>query len=67
MLSGAMMFDFLGWKEAAKLIEEGIAKTIQQKRVTYDLERLMSGGTKLGTAAFAGAIIENMVGLAAVR
>ena len=67
MLSGAMMVDFLGWKEAAKLIEEGIAKTIQQKRVTYDLERLMSGGTKLGTAAFAGAIIENMVGLAAVR
>jgi len=67
MLSGAMMFEFLGWKEAAKLIEDGIAKTIQQKRVTYDLERLMTGGTKLGTSAFAGAIIENMVGLAAGR
>ena len=37
MLSGVMMFDFLGWKEAAQLIEEGIARTIQQKRVTYDL------------------------------
>ena len=61
MLSGAMMFEFMGWKEAAKLIEDGIAKTIQQKRVTYDLERLMTGGTKLGTSAFAGAIIENMV------
>jgi isocitrate dehydrogenase len=60
MLSGAMMFEFLGWKEAAKLIEDGIAHTIQQKRVTYDLERLMSGATKLGTAAFASAIIENM-------
>ncbi|HEY8714892.1 MAG TPA: NADP-dependent isocitrate dehydrogenase [Candidatus Acidoferrum sp.] len=60
MLSGAMMFDFLGWSEAAKLIEDGIAKTIQQKRVTYDLERLMPGATKLGTAAFASAIIENM-------
>jgi isocitrate dehydrogenase len=60
MLSGAMMFEFLGWTEAAQLIEEGIAKTIQQKRVTYDLERLMTGGTKLGTSAFAGAIIENM-------
>jgi isocitrate dehydrogenase len=60
MLSGAMMFDFLGWREAAKLIEEGIAKTIQQKRVTYDLERLMPGATKVGTAAFATAIIENM-------
>jgi isocitrate dehydrogenase len=60
MLSGAMMFEFLGWNEAGKLIENGIAKTIQQKRVTYDLERLMSGGTKLGTSAFASAIIENM-------
>ena len=67
MLSGAMMFEFLGWKEAAKLIEDGIAKTIQQKRVTYDLERLMTGGTKLGTSAFASAIIENMVGVAAGR
>ncbi|MBZ5540608.1 MAG: NADP-dependent isocitrate dehydrogenase [Acidobacteriia bacterium] len=60
MLSGGMMFEFLGWKEAAKLIENGIAKTIRQKRVTYDLERLMSGATKLGTSAFASAIIENM-------
>ena len=60
MLSGAMMFEFLGWNEAAKLIEDGIAKTIQQKRVTYDLERLMPGATKVGTAAFASAIIENM-------
>jgi isocitrate dehydrogenase len=60
MLSGAMMFEFLDWKEAAKLIEDGIARTIQQKRVTYDLERLMTGATKLGTSAFASAIIENM-------
>src|SRR5579863_5342181 len=60
MLSGAMMFEFLGWNEAAKLIEAGIAKTIQQKRVTYDLERQMPGATKVGTAAFATAIIENM-------
>ena len=60
MLSGAMMFAFLGWGEAAKLIEDGIAKTIQQKRVTYDLERLMPGATKVGTAAFADAIIQNM-------
>jgi isocitrate dehydrogenase len=60
MLSGVMMFDFLGWKEAAKLIEEGIAHTIQQKRVTYDLERLMPGAKKLKTSEFAGAIIENM-------
>jgi isocitrate dehydrogenase len=60
MLSGAMMFEHLGWKEAAALIEEGIARTIQQKRVTYDLERLMEGATKLRTSEFASAIIENM-------
>jgi isocitrate dehydrogenase len=60
MLSGVMMFDFMGWKEAAKLIEDGIATTIQQKKVTYDLERLMPGATKLKTSEFASAIIENM-------
>jgi isocitrate dehydrogenase len=60
MLSGAMMFDFMGWKEAAALIENGIARTIQQKRVTYDLERLLPGATKLKTSEFAAAIIENM-------
>jgi len=61
------MFEFLGWKEGATLIEDGIARTIQQKRVTYDLERLMPGATKVGTAAFASAIIENMKGVAAAR
>jgi isocitrate dehydrogenase len=67
MLSGAMMFEFMGWKEAARLIEDGIARTIQQKRVTYDLERLMPGATKVGTSAFAAAIIENMQGAAMAR
>lgn len=60
MLSGSMMFEFLGWKEAAQLVENGIARTIQQKKVTYDLERLMEGATKLKTSEFATAIIENM-------
>src|SRR6266851_3269274 len=67
MLSGAMMFEFLGWSEAAQLIEDGIARTIQQKRVTYDLERLMTGATKVGTSAFASAIIENMAAQAVAR
>ena len=53
MLSGAMMFEFMGWKEVARLIEDGIARTIQQKRVTYDLERLMPGATKLKTSEYA--------------
>jgi len=60
MLSGSMMFDFMGWAEVGEMIEEGIRRTVQQKRVTYDLERLMTGATKLGTADFANAIIENM-------
>jgi isocitrate dehydrogenase len=67
MLSGAMMFDFLGWKEAAALIEDSIASTIQQKRVTYDLERMMQGATKLKTSEFASAIMENMAAVAAVQ
>ncbi len=67
MLSGAMMFEFLGWGEAAQLIEDGIARTIQQKRVTYDLERLMPGATKVGTSVFASAIIENMAAHAVAR
>jgi isocitrate dehydrogenase len=61
------MFEFMGWPEVTKLIEDGIAKTIQQKRVTYDLERLMPGATKLGTSAFATAIIENMQAQTAVK
>jgi isocitrate dehydrogenase len=60
MLSGAMMFEFMGWKEVAVLIEKAIERTIGQKRVTYDLERLMEGATKLRTSEFASAIIENM-------
>jgi len=62
-----MMFQFLGWNEAAKLIEDGIARTIQQKKVTYDLERMMPGAAKVGTSAFATAIIENMKGVAVGR
>jgi len=60
ILSGVMMFETLGWDEAARLIENGMSRTIQQKRVTYDLERLMEGAKKLKTSEFATAIIENM-------
>jgi isocitrate dehydrogenase len=64
MLSGAMMFEFIGWNEAAALVESGIELTIQQKRVTYDLERMMPGATKLRTSEFASAIIDNMAATA---
>jgi isocitrate dehydrogenase len=66
MFSGVMMFDFIGWKNVARLIDHGIAQTIQQRRVTYDLERLMEGATKVGTAEFADSIIQNMLAPAAV-
>ena len=60
MLSGVMMFDFLGWSEAARLIEESLEKTIGQKFVTYDFERQMQGATKAKTSEFATRMIENM-------
>jgi isocitrate dehydrogenase len=71
--SGALMFEFMGWPEVGDLIEKSLAATLAQRRVTYDLERLMvmegAGRVeKLGTSAFAGAIVENMekVGAAVV-
>lgn len=60
ILSGVMMFEYMGWNEAAELIIEGIVKTIGQKRVTYDLERLMEGATRVKTSEFGDAIIGNM-------
>jgi isocitrate dehydrogenase len=60
ILSGVMLFDFLGWKEAARLIESSMEKTIQQKYVTYDFERQMQGATKARTSEFATRMIENM-------
>jgi isocitrate dehydrogenase len=60
ILSGCMMLEYLGWKEAADLIYKAIADTIKQKRVTYDLHRLMDGATKLKTSEYGSAIIENM-------
>lgn len=60
MLSGVMMFEHMGWQEVADLIVNGIVKTIDQKRVTYDLERQMEGATKVKTSEFATAIIENL-------
>jgi len=60
MLSGVMMFEHLGWQEVADMIINAIVKTIEQKKVTYDLERQMEGATKVKTSEFATAIIENM-------
>ena len=60
ILSGVMMLEYLGWKEAAQLIETALGKTILQKTVTYDLARGMEGATELKTSQFGAAIIANM-------
>ena len=60
ILSGEMMFRFMGWTEAADLIVSALEKTIQQKRVTYDLERQMQGATLLKCSEFGQAIADNM-------
>ncbi len=60
ILSGVMMLEYMGWNEAADLIVRGLAETIQQKRVTYDLERQMKGATLVKCSEFGAAIAENM-------
>jgi isocitrate dehydrogenase len=60
ILSGVMLFRHLGWDAAADLIEGAIERTIQQKKVTYDLARQMQGATELKTSQFGDAIIGNM-------
>jgi isocitrate dehydrogenase len=60
ILSGVMMLEYLGWKDAGKAIISAVEKTIAQKKVTYDFERQMPGAVKLKTSEFASAIIENM-------
>jgi isocitrate dehydrogenase len=59
ILSGAMMFEYFGWFEAAEMIHNGLEKSIQGKRVTYDFERLMEGATTLKCSEFGDEIIKN--------
>lgn len=60
ILSGALMFEYMGWNEAAELIYKTMEKTIAEKTVTYDFHRLMDGATKLKTSEFGTALIKNM-------
>ena len=60
ILSGVMMFDYMGWKEIPGIILDAFGKTIMQKKVTYDLARQMEGASELKTSEFASAIINNM-------
>ena len=60
ILSGVMMFNYMGWKKVGKVIEKGLKGAIKQKRVTYDFERLMKGATLLKCSEFGDEIIKNM-------
>ncbi len=60
ILSGEMMFRYMGWTEAADLIIKGISGAITAKTVTYDFERLMDDATLLKCSEFGGAIVEHM-------
>ncbi len=60
ILSGMLMLDYLGWKEASALIDKGIAGALARKQVTYDFARLMDGAEKVSTSRFADCIIDHM-------
>jgi isocitrate dehydrogenase len=60
ILSGEMMFRYLGWPEAADLIISGLEKSIAAKTVTYDLARLIAGSTEVSCSKFGDAIISHM-------
>ncbi|MDP6909328.1 MAG: isocitrate/isopropylmalate family dehydrogenase, partial [Flavobacteriales bacterium] len=60
ILSGAMMFEYLGWTEVAQLIEQAVEKAIASKRVTFDFHRLMEDATLLSCSEFGDEIIANM-------
>jgi isocitrate dehydrogenase len=60
ILSGVMMLKWLGWREAGQAVEAALARTIEQKRVTYDLERQMAGAKLLKTSEFGEAMVENL-------
>ena len=62
ILSGAMMFEYLGWDPVSGVIKEALGETIKQKTVTYDLERQMEGAKLLKSSEFGKAIIANMDG-----
>lgn len=64
ILSGALMLDYLNWREASELLFEAVQKTILQKKVTYDLARQIDGATELKCSEFARAVIENIDELA---
>jgi isocitrate dehydrogenase len=60
ILSGMLMLDYLGWGEAAKLIDKGVTGALQAKEVTYDFARQMEGATEVSCSKFGDSIIHHM-------
>ena len=60
ILSAVMMLEYMMWKEAAETIVRAVAATMKQKKVTYDLARMMEGAHELSTSGFAEAVVANM-------
>jgi isocitrate dehydrogenase len=60
ILSGVIMFEYLGWQDAADLARDAVEETIASKQVTYDLHRQIEGGEKLATSEFADAVIDTI-------
>jgi len=60
LLSGALLFDYIGWHKVAHLIEDALRATFRKKTVTYDLARLMEGATEVSCSLFAELVCENM-------
>jgi isocitrate dehydrogenase len=61
ILSGALMFDYMGWEEVAESIYSALERTILSKKITYDFHRLMENATLLRTSEFGDAIISNII------
>ncbi|WP_159898988.1 isocitrate dehydrogenase (NADP(+)) [Salinirussus salinus] len=64
ILSGVLMFEYIGWDDAAQLVRDACEATISSKQVTYDLHRQIEGGEKLATSEYADAVVENIEQLA---
>lgn len=60
LFSGVMMLEYMGWNEAAKMVEDAYEKTVAQKVVTYDFARQMEGAKEVKTSEFASAVIQNL-------
>jgi len=60
ILSGVMMFEHLGWHEAAALVRTGIERAVLAKTVTYDLERVLPGARLLKCSEFGAAVVQHM-------